>query len=113
MLRAAAILTSILFFGGANADDRLNEKLIELDRKSKEILGVSLKSVRFLLDDTPCVLVHSDLIKENNNWKYINELEKAGIVEKRTIKHKPKGQEKEMELIELTFLGNNEFDDCD
>ncbi len=90
----------------------MNDKLRALDAKSRELLGVSLKSLRFLLDDTPCTLSTTDVLERYEGRKYLSELEAAGLIRTRSFMHRPLGSEKQIELVEVKLLQENNFDDC-
>ena len=96
----------------ASNDLSLNEKLSELDKKSKEVLGVSIQAVRFLLDHTPCSLSHSDILKENASLQYIIELEEAGLITTKVISHTPDGYDESIDLIEVSLKEENSYDEC-
>lgn len=113
MRLVGAFLAVLTVPGLSWAGSVLNERLIELDKKSRELLGVSLKAVRFLLDETPCVLLHSDILDDKKRWEYIKELEDAGIITTRTFPHTPRGSDKAIDLVEVTINQQNDFDDCD
>lgn len=85
----------------------------ELNRQARILLGVSLKATRFLLDSSPCTLIHSDILDRSDGRKHLQELVASGLGTIESHKHRPPGYEKEIELLEFRLLEGNDFDDCD